>query len=297
MNMKIISLKLLLLVSVLMSFAQCKPAQEELNVVSFNIRMGVAKDGENSWEYRKAASAEMVKTLAPDIMGVQEAFDFQTEYIKEQCPDYDGVGVGRDDGKTSGEIMMIFYNTKKVELEKWGTFWLSGTPDVPSFGWDAACRRTATWALLRMRKSGKEFYYVNTHLDHIGRVAEKNGLILIVDRIDSINPQGFPMILTGDFNVLPQDAVLNDLNKIMSSARATADTTDSTPSFNAFGKPLKQAAIGDQFVDLATTDGLTIDYIYYSGFSKCPKFRTVTESFANVSYISDHYPVTATLEF
>ena len=261
MNMKRISLKLLLLVSVLMTFAQCKPAQEELNVVSFNIRMGVAKDGENSWEYRKAASAEMVKTLAPDIMGVQEAFDFQTEYIKEQCPDYDGVGVGRDDGKTSGEIMMIFYNTKKVELEKWGTFWLSETPDVPSFGWDAACRRTATWALLKMRKSGKEFYYVNTHLDHIGRVAEKNGLKLIVDRIDSINPQGFPMILTGDFNVLPQDAVLNDLNKIMSSARATADTTDSTPSFNAFGKPLKQAAIGDQFVDLATTDGLTIDYI------------------------------------
>lgn len=148
-----------------------------------------------------------------------------------------------------------------------------------------------------MRKSGKEFYYVNTHLDHIGRVAEKNGLKLIVDRIDSINPQGFPMILTGDFNVLPQDAVLNDLNKIMSSARATADTTDSTPSFNAFGKPLKQAAIGDQFVNLATTDGLTIDYIYYSGFSKCPKFRTVTESFADVPYISDHYPVTATLEF
>lgn len=295
--MKRISLKLLLLVSVLMTFAQCKPAQEELNVVSFNIRMGVAKDGENSWEYRKAASAEMVKTLAPDIMGVQEAFDFQTEYIKEQCPDYDGVGVGRDDGKTSGEIMMIFYNTKKVKLEKWGTFWLSETPDVPSFGWDAACRRTATWALLRMRKSGNEFYYVNTHLDHIGRVAEKNGLKLIVDRIDSINPQGFPMILTGDFNVLPQDAVLNDLNKIMSSARATADTTDSTPSFNAFGKPLKQAAIGDQFVDLATTDGLTIDYIYYSGFSKCPKFRTVTESFADVPYISDHYPVTATLEF
>lgn len=297
MNMKRISLKLLLLVSVLMTFAQCKPAQEELNVVSFNIRMGVAKDGENSWEYRKTASAEMVKNLAPDIMGVQEAFDFQTEYIKEQCPDYDGVGVGRDDGKTSGEIMMIFYNTKKVELEKWGTFWLSETPDVPSFGWDAACRRTATWALLKMRKSGKEFYYVNTHLDHIGRVAEKNGLKLIVDRIDSINPQGFPMILTGDFNVLPQDAVLNDLNKIMSSARATADTTDSTPSFNAFGKPLKQAAIGDQFVDLTTTDGLTIDYIYYSGFSKCPKFRTVTESFADVPYISDHYPVTATLEF
>lgn len=73
--------------------------------------------------------------------------------------------------------------------------------------------------------------------------------------------------------------------------------TDSIPSFNAFGKPLKHAAIGDQFVDLATTAGLTIDYIYYSGFSKCPSFHTVTESFAGVPYISDHYPVTAVLKF
>ena len=148
-----------------------------------------------------------------------------------------------------------------------------------------------------MRKSGKEFYYVNTHLDHQGREAEKNGLKLIVERIDSINPKKYPMVLTGDFNVLPADAVLDDLDQIMSSARATAEVTDSTPSFNAFGKPLKHAAIGDQFVDLATTAGLTIDYIYYSGFSKCPSFHTVTESFAGVPYISDHYPVTAVLKF
>ena len=259
--------------------------------------MGVAKDGENSWELRKQASAAMVNELRPDIMGLQEAFDFQADYIKEQCPDYDGVGVGRDDGKSAGEMMMIFFNTKTVELKDWGTFWLSETPEVPSFGWDAACRRTATWALLEMRKSGKEFYYVNTHLDHQGREAEKNGLKLIVERIDSINPKKYPMVLTGDFNVLPADAVLDDLDQIMSSARATAEVTDSIPSFNAFGKPLKHAAIGDQFVDLATTAGLTIDYIYYSGFSKCPSFHTVTESFAGVPYISDHYPVTAVLKF
>ena len=30
---------------------------------------------------------------------------------------------------------------------------------------------------------------------------------------------------------------------------------------------------------------------------KCPSFRTVTDSYAAVPYISDHYPVTALLEF
>ena len=124
-----------IVLSVLMAFVQCRPAADELKVVSFNIRMGVAKDGENSWEFRKQASAAMVNELRPDIIGLQEAFDFQAEYIKEQCPDYDGVGVGRDDGKSAGEMMMIFFNTRTVELKDWGTFWLSETPEVPSFGW------------------------------------------------------------------------------------------------------------------------------------------------------------------
>lgn len=37
-----------IVLSVLLAFVQCRPAADELKVVSFNIRMGVAKDGENS---------------------------------------------------------------------------------------------------------------------------------------------------------------------------------------------------------------------------------------------------------
>lgn len=293
--MKRVRITLFALIFAALSILSCSPAAEQLRVVSFNIRMGVADDGENSWDNRKEATIAMIEDIKPDIMGLQEAFGFQSDYIRENCPDYEGVGVGRDDGKEEGERMMIFYNKEKIELLEWGTFWLSETPETPSFGWDAACRRTATWAL--MKTGQRKFYYVNTHLDHRGRLAEKNGLKLIVDRIGSINPDGYPMVLTGDFNVLPSDSVLSELNQIMSSARETAQVTDDTPSFNAFGKPLKKAAVGDQFIDLATTDGLTIDYIYYSGFSKCPSFRTVTDSYAAVPYISDHYPVTALLEF
>ncbi len=289
--------RMLIALSTVPALFGCSPAAEELKVVSFNIRMGVADDGENSWKFRKEATAGMIRDIKPDIMGLQEAFSFQADYIREECPEYEGVGVGRDDGKEEGEMMMIFYRTTTVELLDWGTFWLSETPDVPSFGWDAACRRTATWAKLEMRGSGQAFYYVNTHLDHVGRLAEKNGLKLIVDRIDSINPESLPMVLTGDFNVLPEDSVLDELDTMMSSARATAEITDSKSSYNAFGKPMKNAAVGDQFIDLATADGLTIDYIYYSGFSKCRSFRTVTESYAGIPYISDHYPVTATLNF
>ena len=259
-----------------------KNEAEELKVMSYNIRMGIAKDGTNSWEFRCPATIAMLKDQQPDIFGVQEAFEFQIKFIEEYCRNYRSVGVGRDDGKKKGEYMSIFWNKKRIKLIKWGTFWLSETPDEPSRGWDAYCRRTATWALMKDKKTGRKFYYVNTHLDHKGKEAQKNGLKLIVDRIESINPQGYPMVLTGDFNIKPDNAALTDLDARMQSARKVAPVTDSHNTFNGWSvKP---------------TDSV-IDYIYISGFSACPEYQTVTKKYADKQFVSDHYPIFARLIF
>ncbi len=259
-----------------------KNEQKELKVMSYNIRMGIAKDGTNSWEFRCPATIEMLNDQKPDVFGVQEAFEFQIKFVEEFCPDYKSVGVGRDDGKKKGEYMSIFWNKKTVSLLKWGTFWLSETPDKPSRGWDAHCRRTATWALMKDKKTGKKFYFVNTHLDHKGKEAQKNGLKLIVDRIESINPQGYPMILTGDFNIKPDNAALAELDSRMQSTRKIAADTDNHNTFNGWSvKP---------------TDSV-IDYIYISGFSSCPQYKTVTEKYAERPFVSDHYPIFARVVF
>ena len=183
---------------------------DTLSVISFNIRMGEGKDGTNSWQYRCPATIYMLRDKRPDIFGLQEAFDYQVLFIEENMRDYKSVGVGREDGKHEGEHMSIFYNKKTVSLLKWGTFWLSETPEKPSMGWDAACFRTATWALMKDKRSGHKFYYVNTHLDHVGKEAQKKGLALIVERIGEMNPEHLPMVLTGDFNVEGDDPVLAD---------------------------------------------------------------------------------------
>ena len=259
-----------------------KNDQKELKVMSYNIRMGIAKDGTNSWEFRCPATIEMLNAQKPDVFGVQEAFEFQIRFIEEYCRDYKSVGVGRDDGKKKGEYMSIFWNKKTASLLKWGTFWLSETPDKPSKGWDAHCRRTATWALMKDKKTGKKFYFVNTHLDHKGKEAQKNGLKLIVDRIESINPQGYPMILTGDFNIKPDNAALIGLDSRMQSTRKIAADTDNHNTFNGWSvKP---------------TDSV-IDYIYISGFSSCPQYRTVTEKNTERPFVSDHYPIFARVIF
>ena len=255
---------------------------QELKVMSYNIRMGSANDGTNSWQFRFPATIEMIQDQKPDVFGVQEALENQLLVITENIKEYKQVGVGRDNGKKKGEFMSIFWNTKTVSLIKWGTFWLSETPDKPSKGWDAACYRTATWALMKDKKTGNKFYFVNTHLDHKGKEAQKNGLMLIIDRIASINPDGYPMILTGDFNIKPNNPAIAELDKKMSSARDIAEKTDKNRTFNNWGK---------------ASDDMIIDYIYVSGFSSCLEYQTVTRSYFDKKYISDHYPISARLVF
>lgn len=254
--------------------------EEGLKVMSYNIRYGDAEDGTNSWRFRFPATLEMLMDQKPDVFGVQEALEYQILLIEANCRDYKSVGVGRDNGKKKGEYMSVFWNKKTVSMLDWGTFWLSDTPDKPSIGWDAACFRTATWALMKDKKTGRKFMFVNTHLDHVGKVAQKKGLKLIMEKMNEINPDQYPMILTGDFNVTPEDTVLDELDTKMTSARNAAAKTDDKGTYNNWGKA-----------------SLVIDYIYYSSFEKCAEFQTVTKKYADRKFVSDHFPVTAVLIF
>lgn len=272
---------LALLISVsYVSIAKNDGAPKGLKVMSYNIRYGEANDGTNSWGFRYQATLDMIQDQKPDVFGVQEALSYQVLFIEQNCKDYKYVGVGRDNGKKEGEYTAIFWNKKTVSLLKWGTFWLSETPKKPSLGWDAACYRTATWALMKDKKTGRRFYFVNTHLDHVGTDAQKNGLQLITDKLNELNAEAYPVVLTGDFNVTPESHALKTLEGKMKSARKVALKTDHKGTFNNWGK-----------------DSKVIDYIYYSGFDSCPEFETVTKKYAKRTFVSDHFPVTARLIF
>ena len=253
---------------------------DQLKVMSYNMRFVTEKDGNNQWKYRAKASPAMIRDYQPDVFGVQEAVAEQLEYMDSALVNYSYVGVGRDDGEKKGETMAIFYNTDKVELLNWGTFWLSPTFDKPSKGWGAGCRRTATWAQMKMKDSGKKFFYINTHLDHKSYEAQVKGMDMVLYRLGLLNTEAAPIILTGDFNVKPDSPVLNDLNVCMFDARKNADKTDSYGTFNGWGK---QSSI--------------IDYIYYYGFAECPSYETIVKKYEGVPFISDHYPIVSTLIF
>ncbi len=292
---------LFFILSFVLLFAGCCQKTEEkaeISVISYNMRLSSADDGENSWQYRKEATSAMIDSLKPDLLGVQEAKQDQIEFIMSECPEYGHYGVGRDDGISKGEHMSIFYRKDAFDLLDSFTYWLSETPDVPSKGWDAQCRRTATVTYFEHKATKKRFFYVNTHLDHKGLEAQKKGLELIVNKIDSINPEKLPLILTGDFNMVSSNEAILALDKVMLNTRSVAPVTDTLATFNGWGESLQEAAIGDNMKSKPVHE-LIIDYIFYSPMDStmCKEYRTITEEFASVPFISDHYPIKAILTF
>jgi endonuclease/exonuclease/phosphatase family metal-dependent hydrolase len=96
------------------------------------------------------------------------------------------------------------YRKDKVELLKWGVFWISETPEVMSKGWDTSQRRICTWGEFKDKASGKKLFYFNTHLDHKSEEAAEKSISLIIKKIQEIAGDN-DIYLTGDFNLLIQD--------------------------------------------------------------------------------------------
>ena len=170
-----------------------------LNVMSFNIRRGTRRDGRNHWMFRRPLVREVLNRYRPDVLGLQEALDFQMSEIRAMLPGYEKVGVGNLGGGR-GSHTAIFYDAIRFFVSEAGTFWFSTTPDIPrSRGWGNIIPRTCTWARLVERDSGRAFYFYNIHLDHLSRRSRKKSVVLLTRHIQGRRFPD-PFILTGDFN-------------------------------------------------------------------------------------------------
>lgn len=253
-----------------------------LKVMSFNIRFDNPADGLNSWGNRKDFVVQMLGHESPDLIGMQEVLERQASYIKNNLEGFDYVGVGRDDGKTAGEYSPVFYNTERFKVLEWGTFWLSPAPeDTGSVGWDAALTRICTWIKFQDNHADRSFYFLNTHFDHVGSIARKESSRKILDFIH-INALGFPVVLTGDFNCIPEDGayeVLTNPDDGLEDAclhSAFPEVCDQG-TFNGFG---------------SSEESARIDLILFKGDWEVESFEILKLREGEL-FISDHWPVLA----
>jgi endonuclease/exonuclease/phosphatase family metal-dependent hydrolase len=266
----------------------CKQTQPDssLNIMSFNIRYDNPADGVNAWKNRKDLVAKTISFYEADICGLQEVLDHQLQNLAEMLPEYDWIGVGRDDGIKKGEYAPVFFRSDRLKLLESGFFWLSETPEIAgSFGWDAACTRIVTWGKFSNRTTREEFYFFNTHFDHVGNVAREKSAKLLLEKIESLTSFE-PVFVTGDFNCTNTDKPYSILTSEQGEGSWLHDTQTlsqnghygGTQTFNGFNPDLRPNHI--------------IDFIFVRETGPVLNHGIIADRWDG-RFVSDHYPVCA----
>ena len=254
---------------------------QSFSIATFNVRYDNPRDTGNLWINRAPVVANLIRFHDFDVFGTQEGLKNQLDDISRALPQYSRHGIGRNDGKDSGEFSAIYYKKDKFRLLKNGDFWLSQTPDRPSLGWDATCcNRICSWVYLQDIQSRKKFYVFNVHFDHQGKIARIESGKLMLQKIKEIAGNE-PVLLTGDLNgdhnsewykTLANSGILKDTYREVKYPYAN------NSSFSSFGRNLDGMAV--------------IDHIFMSKQFSAKKWGILTDSYHG-KFPSDHFPVVA----
>lgn len=269
----------------------------QVKLMTFNIRNGIASDGENHWNKRHPMVYDVIRNDAPDVLGLQEAWQFQMIAITDAVPVYACIGQSRDADTTLGEWSPLCYRKERwtPAKDEQGTFWLSDTPDTPgSKSWGNTLPRIVTWARLDEVGTGRSIYVYNTHYDHNSQDSRLMASKLIARRMQQRQNKAAPVIVMGDFNAGESNSAIRYLK-----GEKVNDEVSPLPlvdTFRALYPDAKKVGTFNSWT--GQTSGSKIDYIFALPESQGMKVTAAAIVTTNVDgrYPSDHFPVTATVE-
>lgn len=252
---------------------------QDLTVMTYNVK--ISGDGLRAVEKRAPYIIETVKEKAPDSVGFQETDKTWVETLAAGLSEYAHVEKYREDGVEKGEASAIFYLKDKYDLVESGHFWLSETPDAPSKGWDAACERICTYAILKDKKTGFVYAHFNVHFDHVGAEAPTKSVELVSAKIAEIAPD-IPVVFTGDFNLSEGSENYNNLLACgLQDTKYLAKKYDNHSTYHGY------------HVVIPSTK--PIDYIFVNGYVKSVESSKIDSGFVDHILASDHFPITVKL--
>ena len=254
-----------------------------LDVMTFNIRTAIGRDGDNSWPFRKNLVSETILDSDPDIVGLQEALAEQIDFLESEMPEYRWIGVDRglNGGEGLSEATPIFYKYREMAPIESGTFWLSDDPNPPTER--RRVSRIGTWARCHLFETRQQVYVYNTHFTLRRGQRQLQSASQINAHIADL-PRGSAVLVMGDFNAVAETSEtwqvatsdgLRDAWVVAEHREGPALTA------NGFRAP-RQGWEG------------RIDWLLVGGPIAVDRVETVVNS-SNGRYPSDHYPVVASL--
>ena len=240
-----------------------------VKLCTYNIRGDMARDTAtvNAWRLRRDSLCKIVLHHDFDIVCMQEVLAGQLADIEHRTG-YAFVG-------SRGFYNPIFYKADRFELLHTETFWLSESMQPFSKGWDAKYDRYCTWARFRDRRSGTEFCVFNTHLDHRGATAKREGAALVCREAERL-AAGAPLFVCGDMNSFDTTDAYAQYTSHFADARRIAGRVEGPEgTAHNFGKVAP----------------VRIDYIFVNDKVAVELYDADDESYPNGMYPSDHYAV------
>lgn len=230
---------------------------------------------------RKEPLAKLIIDHNIDIIGTQEGNLKQLEQLYELLGNYNYIAnlYGGVDGKLHN--CATYFRKDLYEVVDSGVFWLSETPNIESIGWDATDTRICQWLKLRDLKSDEIFYLFNAHFYYRYEEARKKSADLIVSMIEEIAADA-PVIFMGDLNSTPEMGQIKYLRNVLSDCSVISpDITGPQATF-----------MGGRFYGKAE---MQLDYIFVNNHFQVTSFQTLTDTYNEDRYPSDHLPVIARL--
>ncbi|MFA9478225.1 endonuclease/exonuclease/phosphatase family protein [Phycisphaerales bacterium AB-hyl4] len=256
-----------------------------MRVMTCNVRFPTEKDGDNRWVHRKQLLSDVIRSYDPDIIGFQELWREQQQFMMEQLPSHAWFGMA-DTRDSNRPMNAIAWRDDRFQLVSPGGYWLSETPHVTgSRSWDSSNIRMANWVRLYDVNAEREFRFINTHLDHRGQQARPEQAHLINQDAEAFD-DAYPQILTGDMNDTPDSAAIN---RFLDSG--WRDTYEAVHQSMETGLTIHHFHGPDDPVPPKR-----IDWIFMRGPLKAHHAQVIRDN-DNGRYPSDHYFVLADLDF
>ena len=260
----------------------------DVRVLTYNVRRDVAEDGDYDWGGRSEAVAGTIRFHRPDLVGLQEPLSHQYDDLRGALEGYEWVGQSRGAGNGEGEFCPVGYRSDRFERLDSGTFWLSETPDqAGSVGWDASHPRVATWVRLEDRRGGEPFVYLNTHLDHEGPRARREGARLVLERLADLRA-GAPVAVGGDYNCTTDGEAYAVLTGEGDAESPLADARTATPH-RAHGPTTTRTDFEELLPEMR------IDHVFVDGLAVAG-YGVAADLGGNDWFPSDHLPVVVDLQ-
>ena len=169
-----------------------------VSVLSLNLRFGLADDGSNAWDHRKESVVKLFRKHSPDLIGTQEANDFQIDFLAQNLSEYSYIG-RREPAPKFWQDNILFYR-KSIVCKDDVHFFLSETPNIPSRSFGSRFPRQATLGLFQV--NSQPLICIDTHFD-FKNPAQMGAARVIQEQLASYDDD-LPIILMGDFNATPE---------------------------------------------------------------------------------------------